>query len=368
MLRRYRVLWAPLLWALLSVPLAIMLLAPDPAMVDRREMRPLATWPTLSDGHGGWKRIPARIDAYLADHFGLRGQMLALEALITQRLLRNGNPEVLIGHQGWLFYTAFESLQQSAGVLVRRGRVARTARIIDIAARQFAARGTRLIVAVPPASSTIYDAMLPAWARSRGRATEYDLLLAELAARGVPTLDLRPALRAAADRQVYFRHDTHWNPLGALLAFNGVAEAMGHAEWRLDPDTELALAERSGGDLARMLGIEDWVNENVPILSHPAPEAKVPETDRQTPYRLEADRPGPSVLVIGDSFTRGFFAPMVLRHTGRLAWIHHDGCTLDWGWVAATAPDEVWWMPTERLLPCQVDAPLPDLAAPVAPG
>ena len=365
MLRRYRLLWAPLLWALLSVPLAVMLLAPDPATVDRREMRPLADWPALSDGHGGWKRIPARIDAYLADHFGLRSQMLALQALLTQRLLHNGNASVLIGREGWLFYAAYDSLQQSAGVLVRSRRVARTAKIIAMAAHELAARGTRFLVAVPPASSTVYDAMLPPWARNRGRPTEYDLLLAELTARGVPVLDLRPGLRASAlaDQQVYLRHDTHWNALGALLAFNLVAEAMGHPEWRLDPETELAPIERQGGDLARMLAIEDAVSETTSFLRQPPPGSEVPEHDRQPPYRLEAGGPGPSVLVIGDSFTRRYFPPLAFGKASRFAWIHHDGCTLDWSWVADTAADEVWWMPTERLSPCRPEAPLPKLAA-----
>ena len=48
-----------------------------------------------------------------------------------------------------------------------------------------AARGIRFLVASPPNGATIYQDDLPDWAQSRGRRTEYDLLLDGLAAKGV---------------------------------------------------------------------------------------------------------------------------------------------------------------------------------------
>jgi hypothetical protein len=367
MLRSHRRFWAVLLWAMLATPLAVMLLAPATATVDRREMRALAEWPTWPDGRKGWKHLPRQIDQYLADHFGLREPMLLAQALVAQRLLRNGNDAVLVGPDGWLFYRFSNTLQQSAGLLVRERRIAATADTLAQMARALEARGSRFLVAVPPSSSTIYDAHLPAWARRHGRRTEYDLLLEALAARGVEAIDLRPALQTAArEEQVYHRHDTHWNKLGALVAFNELVAATGRPDWRLDPSAMLVAATRQGGDLARMLGIDAVVTEPAPVLRNPQPDRDVPDTERQAPVQLNTAQAGPSILVVGDSFTRIYFPPMVLAHTGRYAWTHHEGCGLDWRWVERVAPDEVWWMPTERILLCKPGVAPAGLHPPVA--
>jgi alginate O-acetyltransferase complex protein AlgJ len=57
-------------------------------------------------------------------------------------------------------------------------------------------------------------------------------------------------------------------------------------------------------------------------------------------------------MIIGDSFTEGFFVPMLLQNTGRVVWLLNDLCRFDWKWIDQLRPDEVWWMPTERFVVC----------------
>jgi hypothetical protein len=356
MLRRYRRYWALLIWAVLAAPLAAMLFAPPPATVEWRERRAPATWPEWPEGRGAWQRLPRRIDTYLADHFGMRGHLLRAEALLKQRLLQNGNGKVLIGLDGWLFYRAFTVLQQGAGVLVRQERVEETADTLARVAQRLAARGTRLLVAPPPGANTIYDAKLPPWARNQGRPTEYDALLTALKARGIPAVDLRPGLRAAAVReQIYFQRDTHWNNRGALEAFNLVAEAAGHPDWRLEPAATLGASAPYEGGLTWMLGVDD-AGEPGPMWLTSRTDRQAPDNGDRTPFTLTGNHPGPSLLIVGDSFTRSFFPPLALTHVGRLDWLHHQGCRFDWSLVEAAGVEEVWWMPTERNLLCHAGA------------
>jgi alginate O-acetyltransferase complex protein AlgJ len=63
--------------------------------------------------------------------------------------------------------------------------------------------------------------------------------------------------------------------------------------------------------------------------------------------------PGPTIMVIGDSFTTDLFTIMLVQHVGRAIWINHQRCGFDWKWIDAYHPDEVWWMPTERFLNCK---------------
>ncbi len=117
------------------------------------------------------------------------------------------------------------------------------------------ARGIRFLVAMPPNAATIYQEDLPLWAQNPGKPTEYDMLLADLAAKGVTAVDLRPAVKAGAGAgPVFYMHDTHWTFRGALAAYNAVVEADAHPDWRIEPAAALGLLTlRKGGDLARML-------------------------------------------------------------------------------------------------------------------
>ena len=215
-------------------------------------------------------------------------------------------------------------------------------------------RGIRFLVASPPNAATIYQDDLPGWARSQGRTTEYDLFIADLAARGIKAVDLRPILWTLRTKgPAYFLHDTHWTARAAIAGFNAIAEAEGHREWRIDADAALTpVIQRQGGDLARMIGVENDVAEPVQELTFP-PVSKVELTGPPSAtYVATTDKPGETILIIGDSFTVGYFAPMVLSRIGRIVWQHHKFCGFDWKLIDRFRPDEVWWMPTERYLLC----------------
>ena len=57
-------------------------------------------------------------------------------------------------------------------------------------------------------------------------------------------------------------------------------------------------------------------------------------------------------MIFGDSFTGGYFAPLLLQHAGRVIWLDHRFCGFDWKAIDRFHPDEVWWMPNERFLIC----------------
>jgi alginate O-acetyltransferase complex protein AlgJ len=71
---------------------------------------------------------------------------------------------------------------------------------------------------------------------------------------------------------------------------------------------------------------------------------------------ITAPHPGPTILVIGDSFTHSYFPLMLSQRAGRAIWIHYHECGFDWKLIDKLRPDEVWWAPTERFLICDRDA------------
>jgi hypothetical protein len=354
MLSRHRRYFALLAFGLLATPLVVGLFRPDSPELILKEGRMLAPTPQAPLGWDALTAFPGEADAYLKDHFGLRQTMIHTHRDLSHPVLY-GNEQALIGRDGRMFYLGRDMVRQSAGLVLRDRRVADAADMLAEMRDALARRGVGFLVAVPPNSSTIYQDDLPLWAQKQGRTTEYDLLLADLAARGVKAVDLRPVMeKARSDGEAYLLHDTHWTARAALLAFNAIAEADGHPDWRLDPGSAIGPpSERKGGDIARIIGVEDEVSEVVQELALPsAGKSQDLSAGPMADWVLSSGRPGPTIMVIGDSFTASYFPPMLGEHVGRAIWLNHRECGFDWNWIDKLQPDEVWWTPTERFLIC----------------
>jgi alginate O-acetyltransferase complex protein AlgJ len=260
MLSRHRRYFALLTFLLLAAPLIVGIVRPDSPELILKEGRLLASAPTPPRSIEALTAFPGEVDAYLKDHFGLRQTMIHTHRDLSHPVLY-GNEQVLVGRDGRMFYLGRDMVRQSAGLVLRDRKVADSADMLAEMRDALARRGIGLLVAVAPNSSTIYQDDLPLWAQSQGRKTEYDLLLADLAARGVKSVDLRPVMeKARSDAEAYLLHDTHWTARSAVLAFNAIAEAGGHPDWALEPGSSVGPPfERRGGDVARIMGVEDEV-------------------------------------------------------------------------------------------------------------
>ncbi len=347
-------MFAIVAFLVLATPLVVGLVAPDGPATVLREGRSLAPAPRVPMSGSGWLALPAAADAYLKDHFGLRQKLITAHRELTKPLLGFGNNSVLIGRDGRMFYLGENAVRQSAGLLVRDERVAETAATLQRMNEELHARGVRFLVAMPPNGPTIYQDDLPHWAQNPGKPTEYDLLLAKLAAKGVPAVDLRPAVKKArAEGSVFYLHDTHWTFRGALAGYNALVEADAHPDWRIEPSSALGpMTLRKGGDLARMLGVGDAISEQAEYLTLPEGKKVLQSSDPYGDFIETSEKAGPTILVLGDSFTSGYLSLMILQHAHRVIWMNHWFCGFDWGELENYHPDEVWWMPTERFLLC----------------
>jgi alginate O-acetyltransferase complex protein AlgJ len=358
MLGRYRRSLVLIAAVVLAAPLLLTVLSGKGESISEEERRALTPLPGLPRTVRDWDHFPRNLDAYLRDHFVPRGAMILAHAVLAHGLfdlshwvLADGNDDVLIGPQGRMFYRGNAMIEQSAGLIVRSDAVLETADVVRDVASALASRGIRFVFAVVPNSATIYPEDLPPWARNTGLPTETDTLLRDLSARHVLTVDLRAALMAAkADGLLYMKHDSHWTPDGSRVGFNALVEALGRPQWQI-PATALGAPQITrGGDLARMLGVGDAVSEWVRPLTLPAGEV-----DASSASLLVSTMPGgqgPTVLVLGDSFTRDFFATLITANARRFVWVNHQACGFDWHWIDRFRPDEVWWIPTERLELC----------------
>jgi alginate O-acetyltransferase complex protein AlgJ len=354
MLLRHRRIFALAAFFALATPLVVGLVAPDGPATVLKEGRSLAPAPWPPTTGTSWLALPAAVDAYLKDHFGLREMLITAHRELTKPTAGAGNDTVLVGRDGRMFYLGEEAVRQSAGLLVRDQKVAEATDMLVRMNDELQARGIRFLVAVPPNGATVYQDDLPLWARNPGKPTEYDRLLANLAAKGVTAVDLRPPVRNARKQgPAFYMHDTHWTFRGALAAYNAIVEADSREDWRIEPASALGpMTLRTGGDLARMLGVGDGVSEYAETLTLASETKPVQSSDPVADFTETSEKTGPTVLILGDSFTSGDLPPLILQHASRVVWMSHLLCGFDWNEVEQYRPDEVWWMPTERFLVC----------------
>lgn len=359
LLARYRRRWFLIGLGLLAVPMAVQLTGVQETVSEgeARTLSPVPGWPRSP---AQWNALPRRLDRFVSDHFGLRPQLVRAHAALRYAVVLPTDLRVLIGRDGFLFLNGDGTIEQATGQLLREPAIAKFADRAAELQKRLAAKNARLLVAIPPNGSTINRARLPAWAAARPAVSEYDLMLQALAARGVAAVDLRPPLLAAnATHPAYRRTDTHWNKLGALVAYNRVVEALHQPGWTIDPIRVLrGFGPVPGGDLARLLAVSNSVTDEDAVidLSPYRPTALLTrpiDTQFESGGDLvETGRAGPTVLVIGDSFTRGFWQDYFGLHAGKYIWMHHELCGFAINVVERAAPDIVILAPAERQMFC----------------
>jgi len=195
-----------------------------------------------------------------------------------------------------------------------------------------AARGIVYVVVVAPEKSEIYPEYLPSRVRRNPPPDLITGLFRHLSGTPVRAVDVRPTLWAAKATEpepVYFRLDTHWNPVGALLAYQDVGRAIaaalpGFAPTPVSRYHRIPLSHPSQ-DLVRMIGCppERWKVPATYIhgprrtvvrpLGEPARAALAADNLLNNDLMLESDcagAPGPSAVVVGDSFSYDLLHPI----------------------------------------------------------
>jgi len=235
-----------------------------PAATLETENRVIAPWPPLA----ATREFAKDFERAFSDRFGARDALLRLHNRVLVRVFGvSPAPNVLIARDGWLFFKG-----EDGHALDRfyRGTLriddSQLRSVVDELrrrARYLASQGIAYVVTIAPDKATIYPELLPAWVRPVAPRSALDRLVAMIESDGtVRYVDLRPLLRAAKARErVYYATDSHWNSLGAPVAYEAIMRAIGDV---LAPRT-VSIAPVTlppyvpgvdvyHGDLARMTG------------------------------------------------------------------------------------------------------------------
>ena len=185
--------------------------------------------------------------------------------------------QVVIGYDNWLYlgdkYEQTRSVYRRAQTAadIENGKLVNAA--MEAWEAYLASKGVKLFrIMIGPNKETIYPEQLPIWARPVSP-TATDALIAGTGL--MRYVDLRTALLAAKAvhrESLYYKTDTHWNYLGAGLAFRSFSQQVGGAapelRWPSDDAFEVRrVVPRIGGDLANFLRLTASLSDSEPIIN-----------------------------------------------------------------------------------------------------
>jgi alginate O-acetyltransferase complex protein AlgJ len=312
------------------------------------------------------KDLTRKMDAYVNDRFGLRRQLVHLNSLIRYKLGVSSTKDVVIGKDGWLFYTADFLMEQHTGANVfSPEELERWVATMQATHDCLATRGIPFYILVAPDKNTMYPEKLPDYPRPPSATTRFDQVVERLAQANINLIDPRQKLFAAKAQGVPIYHggDTHWTKQGAYVAYRLLMEKLESRFPDLVPvtldDFKVGPPKPATSDLVRLLALNGDLHYEVGTLKRNTPSHKTAQPSERILsgsrrpvvewHNDLADKP--RLLVFGDSFTDYVLGPDFLYETFRdPVYTHHNGGRPNLNLVEEFKPDLVVMEMADRYL------------------
>jgi alginate O-acetyltransferase complex protein AlgJ len=311
---------------------------PEDAFEENREPAPLPAWPHDQDTLATW---PTAFTNYFADHFAFRSQLVRAQARFRVQVLGSSpTPDVILGRAGWLFHGTDGAAEDFSG--------SRPFTEIELEAWRdtlqhtqdwLQERGIDYVFAVAPDKHVVYPEFMPDRVNEGLARSRVEQLLGHLRAHStVRVADLRqPVLSARDAGRLFHVTDTHWNDLGAFVAYRQVIEQLGNPGGppATFDDFNRQQVMRPGLDLARMLGLKSVLQEEDLRLEPRTPRrARVVEPARSSRALMDArvvtEQPGtrPRAVIFRDSFGSAMI-PFLSEHFSRAVYLWQNNLDPD---------------------------------------
>ena len=236
--------------ALCLIPSVGMLFFPT---TETTENRPMAAAPELITDDGTVNtEFFNDFEDYFDEHIALRNQLIYVDAKIQTSVFHESNVSgVIAGTDGWLYYSSTLDDYLGRSVMSQR-ELYNLAHNFSIIQEYLEDRNIPFVLTIPPNKNTLYGENMPYYASYIVNSDHSAKLLAPLLSQqGVNYLNLFEMFEAH-DETLYLLRDSHWNMIGACMAYNGIMDAFGlqHEDYSsADP----VPANDENGDLNKML-------------------------------------------------------------------------------------------------------------------
>ena len=254
--------------AIISFPLVAQLFDFDLEAVNT-ENRSKATLPDISLTTKSIREYPKNFETYFNDNFGMRDLLIrGYNYLSYFCFSKSPSDRVLIGKEGWLFYSAGHIIEEYRGIkLLTNNQLHQWRKVLMQRQDNLKAHDIHYLFVVPPNKHSIYSEYLPDYITKVGDITPLDQIASLKQNCGqLPFLDLRPPiLKAKLQNPMFYKFDTHWNKLAGYFAYKEIISEI--SNWYPELHTlefdKIKFIEKTdiASDMARMIGLPDILKE-----------------------------------------------------------------------------------------------------------
>jgi len=281
------------------------------------EKRTLAPRPVFEIRNIG--KFINKFNLFYNDHFGFRAQFVTANTLIHVRLFGIlGVQNVIMGKYGWLFFNAYgpgdpkecSGWQEQGYYPYSLNQLIAIQKHLEAENEWFIKRNITFFVMPAPDKRSIYREYLPSQFNAvvgPSRLTQFFEHM-KLHSKLQP-IDIQQALLSAKklySLDIYFKTDSHWNNIGAFVAYQEVMKRLliVYPQLRLHRFEDFIQDKnlKRRGDLAIMANLD---------VSHILEHQLVPK--QNATYSNNGPKKG-KLLIFGDSFTKHFFMDYFRRH------------------------------------------------------
>lgn len=270
-------------------------------------------------------------------------------------------PNVLVGEDGWLIFTAERSMDNYQNrVEFSDEKIASIHRKLVALQSRLAKRGIVLLVVIVPDKPTLYPEIVPPEITRFNGESRLNRLLSYAEQRGSDVfVDLR-SLRSDASLpyNVYSKTDSHWNDYGIFLAYQAILQKLKKSLPQLDPypidQFEIIEEKPEALDLAHNIGAVNLLESYIkltPKFENPVSFRALDVNNRRIHMAWTKDDSLPRLLMYHDSFGSPLSVWLALNFRETISVPHYSGGTI-WSldWIEQTDPDVVVIEFAERYL------------------
>ncbi len=288
----------------------------------RSENRNMAVFPKFPSDKSGVPAYVSGLEAYFNDHFGFRKLLLRKFNRLRWSVFKEKDSKVLVGKDGWLFYTVGDMIDHYSGLLQFTPEQLRDWQVLLEKRRDWLAkRGIAYLFVIAPDKHTVYPEELPNWAVKVRPQTKLDQFIAYMHEHStVPVLDLRkPVFDAKQIHPTFLKIDVHWNLFGAFVAYQEVMRALAKEVAGVEaplPLSDFTVTNElvTGGDMATLLGLTMTESNYFQFIPKPelprfSNELSPPEHPQTPKFSTNPSAKG-RVIIFQDSFAMGWISFM----------------------------------------------------------
>lgn len=291
------------------------------------ENRDLAYKPQV----GIYEKFPKLFTNYFNDHFGLRKILIVSDRWLRFKLFGvSPNKAITIGKNNWLFYTPDVNYIDSVNAQeFNRGELEQIKNNLEKVQKEFKDRNIKFYFLAAPNKQSIYPEFLPNYMKKVRAESRLDQL-SEFLKDNKEIAFVNPKnelIAAKSSGPLYLKYDTHWNDLGAFIAYQKLFQRIGedfkNVKAKELKDFEIIKREAPNNDLAQQMGVAGKYREEEIILVNKENKAKIvkeecPKTYTLCPLRVleVADARLPKMVMFRDSFGVGLI-PLVAENFQR---------------------------------------------------